>query len=43
MNERDPPDELGIAARRTDTLMTTLNDRVRVAAAALAFADALRR
>src|SRR5262249_43343682 len=43
VDERDPPDELGIAARRIDALMTTLEDRVRVAAAALAFADALRR
>jgi LPPG:FO 2-phospho-L-lactate transferase len=42
VDERDPPADIGIASARTDTLMTTLEDRVRVARAALALADSLR-
>lgn len=40
---RDPADDPGIAHARADTLMTTLDDRVRVARAALALAASLRR
>lgn len=43
VDERDPPGDPGIASARADTLMTTLDDRVRVARAALALADQLRR
>lgn len=42
VDERDPPVEIGIPARRADTLMHNLEDRIRVARAALALADALR-
>lgn len=43
VDDRDPPAELSIATRRADTLMRTLDDRVRVAQAALALAAELRR
>jgi LPPG:FO 2-phospho-L-lactate transferase len=42
IDERDPPGEIGIASARADTLMKTLDDRARVARAALALADSLR-
>lgn len=42
VDERDPPVDVGIASGRTDTLMQSLDDRVRVARAALALADSLR-
>ena len=41
IDERDPPGDIGIASTRADTLMKTLDDRVRVARAALALADSL--
>jgi len=41
VDERDPPAELVLPSARADTLMTTLEDRVRVARAALALADSL--
>ena len=41
VDERDPPAEIGIASARADTLMHTLDDRIRVAHAALALADKL--
>ena len=43
VDERDPPDDPGIPSQRMDTLMLTLDDRIRVAAAALAFAESLRK
>lgn len=42
VDERDAPMDLGIASARADTLMTSLDDRVRVAQAALALAAGLR-
>lgn len=41
VDERDPPGDPDLAVMRVDTLMTTLEDRVRVAEAALALADRL--
>lgn len=41
IDERDPPGDPGIASARADTLMNNLEDRVRVADAALALADRL--
>jgi LPPG:FO 2-phospho-L-lactate transferase len=43
VDERDGPDGIAIAYAACDTLMRTLADRVRVAQAALALADSLRR
>ncbi|WP_157219990.1 2-phospho-L-lactate transferase [Flavisphingomonas formosensis] len=43
VDERDAPADLGIASARTDTLMLALDDRIRVARSALAFARSLRR
>ena len=43
VDERDPPEELAVASARADTLMKTLDDRIRVARAALNLADSLRR
>lgn len=42
VDERDPVEELCVASERADTLMRSLEDRIRVARAALAFADRLR-
>ena len=42
VDERDPPLTLGIASAQADTLMKSLDDRIRVANAALDLADALR-
>lgn len=42
VDERDPPGDPAIPFARCDTLMTTLEDRVRVARAALALADRVR-
>ncbi len=42
IDERDPPEALDVAHARADTLMKTLEDRVRVARAALDLADSLR-
>lgn len=42
IDERDPPGDIGIASARADTLMKTLDDRIRVARDALALADSLR-
>jgi LPPG:FO 2-phospho-L-lactate transferase len=42
VDQRDPPAKLDLPSARADTLMTTLEDRVRVARAALALADSLR-
>lgn len=42
VDERDPPGDPGIASARADTLMTGLDDRIRVARAALELADRLR-
>ena len=42
VDERDAKVDLGIASVQTDTLMTTLDDRVRVAQAALALAAGIR-
>lgn len=42
IDERDPPGDPGIAHARADTLMHDLDDRIRVARAALALADSLR-
>jgi LPPG:FO 2-phospho-L-lactate transferase len=39
---RDPPTSLDLAHARADTLMKTLEDRIRVARAALDLADAVR-
>lgn len=41
IDARDPQDDLDIPYRREDTLMNTLDDRIRVARAALDFADSL--
>lgn len=38
LDDRDPPADIGLPHARTDTLMQTLEDRVRVARAALALA-----
>jgi len=43
IDERDPPVALQVAHARADTLMKTLEDRVRVARAALDLADSLRQ
>jgi LPPG:FO 2-phospho-L-lactate transferase len=43
VDERDPPMALALAQARADTLMTTLQDRIRVAQAALDLADSVRR
>lgn len=42
VDERDPPQDLPIPSARVDTLMTTLDDRIRVARAALGLARAVR-
>ncbi|HET8612766.1 MAG TPA: 2-phospho-L-lactate transferase [Sphingomonas sp.] len=42
IDERDPPFDLPIAEARCDTLMRSLDDRIRVACAALALAQHLR-
>jgi LPPG:FO 2-phospho-L-lactate transferase len=42
IDERDPPLALKVVHARTDTLMKTLEDRVRVARAALDLADSVR-
>lgn len=42
VDERDDAGDIGIATASADTLMTTLDDRVRVAKAALALADHVR-
>jgi LPPG:FO 2-phospho-L-lactate transferase len=42
IDARDPPTTLNIRHTRTDTLMKTLEDRIRVARAALDLAEALR-
>lgn len=42
VDERDPPGDLPVPHARADTLMQDLEDRKRVAAAALALADRLR-
>jgi LPPG:FO 2-phospho-L-lactate transferase len=41
IDERDPPDSCAMRHARADTLMNTLEDRVRVARAALALADSV--
>jgi len=43
IDERDPPTALDLRHARADTLMKTLDDRIRVARAALDLADSLRR
>jgi LPPG:FO 2-phospho-L-lactate transferase len=43
VDERDPRADLPIPHDRADTLMTSLDDRIRVACAALALADRVRR
>lgn len=43
VDERDPPESFAVPTARADTLMKTLDDRVRVARAALALADSLKR
>ncbi|WP_313806721.1 2-phospho-L-lactate transferase [Sphingobium sp.] len=43
VDERDAPAPLHIASAQADTLMTTLEDRIRVARAALELADSIRR
>jgi LPPG:FO 2-phospho-L-lactate transferase len=43
VDERDDAADIGIMTASTDTLMTTLEDRVRVARAALALADRVRK
>jgi LPPG:FO 2-phospho-L-lactate transferase len=43
IDERDPPVALDMAQARADTLMKTLDDRIRVARAALDLADSLQR
>jgi len=43
VDERDPPVALDVTAARADTLMKSLEDRVRVARAALELADSLRK
>lgn len=42
VDARDPPTSLDVPEARTDTLMKTLEDRIRVARAALELADSLR-
>jgi LPPG:FO 2-phospho-L-lactate transferase len=42
VDERDAPGDPDLVVARTDTLMTTLADRIRVAGAALALADRVR-
>ena len=42
IDERDPPSALDLPHARADTLMQTLDDRIRVARAALELADSLR-
>jgi len=42
VDERDPPSDLPVAEARCDTLMLSLDDRIRVARAALALAQRLR-
>jgi LPPG:FO 2-phospho-L-lactate transferase len=41
IDERDPPMALELAQARADTLMTTLDDRIRVARAAIDLADSI--
>jgi LPPG:FO 2-phospho-L-lactate transferase len=41
VDERDPPATLSIASGRADTLMKSLDDRIRVANAALDLADSI--
>ena len=43
VDERDPPAGLAVAEARCDTLMQSLDDRIRVARAALALAERLAR
>lgn len=43
IDERDPLADIRIASARADTLMHTLDDRIRVARAALALADSLQQ
>lgn len=43
VDERDPPAELAVASARADTMMRTLEDRIRVAQAALDLAATLKR
>jgi LPPG:FO 2-phospho-L-lactate transferase len=43
VDERDPPAELAVASARADTMMRTLDDRMRVAQAALDLAATLKR
>ncbi len=43
VDERDPPHELGVASARADTMMRTLDDRMRVAQAAIDLAATLAR
>ena len=42
VDERDPPAELAVASARADTMMRTLDDRIRVAQAALDLAATVR-
>lgn len=42
VDERDPPADIGIESARADTLMSSLDDKIRVAEAALTLADRLR-
>ena len=42
IDARDPPAALDLPHARADTLMKTLEDRIRVARAALDLADSLR-
>jgi len=41
VDERDPPGDVGVASASADTLMNTIEDKARVARAALALADTL--
>jgi LPPG:FO 2-phospho-L-lactate transferase len=43
VDARDPPTSLDVPEARADTLMKTLEDRIRVARAALELADSLRK
>jgi LPPG:FO 2-phospho-L-lactate transferase len=43
VDERDPPAELAVANARADIMMRTLEDRIRVAQAALDLAATLKR
>jgi LPPG:FO 2-phospho-L-lactate transferase len=43
VDERDPPAALAVASARADTMMRTLDDRIRVAQAALDLAATLKR